>query len=491
MITSTLLFSACNELTDGFSTDPVNITDPSIITTDKFLSGAEMSLIGIYEGDINRLTGMWTGHFSGEDRQYIGLSNYAVSGRDFNTEWGGIYSSVVKNAHIIKDRANYVDKNPHMVAVAQIMEAMAIGLAADLWGDVPFTERTLYPVITTPKFDSQASVYAGVQTLLDSAVTNLLVDAADIPSKYRDELEAGDFFFAGDADSWTAVANTLKARFFLHTKDYANAVTYAGLGINDASGNLMAPHGSSYLQNFNLFYSFMNYDRPGYMGGSGYAPELLDGTTAVTRNNANTIEDARLNYLYLPGAGVYVGGTYEPNFLSAADGWVASPDEDGFFGTTTSFPMVTYEENQLILAEALAKQDQFGDALIALNEYRAYLNAGGYWSAAYNDYDHEYLDYDAADFAPGGIENADGSLDANGALVREIIEERYVTLTGQIEVFNDIRRTGNLLGIPVKPGNTTIPLRLLYPQSEINTNPNVPKDNVGLFQATQANSTAY
>jgi hypothetical protein len=153
--------------------------------------------------------------------------------------------------------------------------------------------------------------------------------------------------------------------------------------------------------------------------------------------------------------------------------------------------MVTYEENVLILAEALIKSNDFTGALDALNGYRAYLDAGGYWSPAYQaDYEHLYLPYDASDFAPGGMENADG-ITANEALLREIVEERYITLTAQLEVYNDVRRTNNLLGIPVKAGNTTIPLRLLYPQSELNTNTNVPSEGVGLFEATPVNKTPY
>lgn len=487
MITSMLVLSGCQELTDDFSTDPVNITDPSVITTDKFMTGTLVSLIGAYEGDMNRLTGMWTGHFSGEDRQYIGLGNYGVSGRDFNVEWAGLYANVVKNAHIVKSRS-HAEKNPRMLAIAQVTEAMAVGLAADLWGDVPFTEMAKFPVIATPKFDAQASVYNNVQVLLDSAINNLAI--ADVPGKLLGDAEGADFFFAADADAWTAVANTLKARYYLHTKDYASAETYALLGISDASGNMMAPHGAAYLQSFNLFYSFMNYDRPGYMGGNGYAPMLLDATTDVSRDNDKTKEEARLNYYYLPGAGYYVGGDYEPNFLADVE-WGSGEGYDGFFGTVTSFPMVTFEENILILAEARIKQDNFAGSLEALNEYRAFLNDGGYWSVGYSeDFEYLYDPYEPEDFDAGGMENADGAT-ANDALLREILEERYVTLTGQLEVFNDIRRTNNLLGIPVKPGNSTIPLRLLYPQSEINTNSNVPTEGVGLFEATPINKTPY
>jgi starch-binding outer membrane protein, SusD/RagB family len=480
-----MLVSSCNELTDGYSTDPVNITDPSVISTFKYLSGAQTNLIGAYEGDINRLAGMWTGHFSGEDRQYIGLGNYSVSGRDFNNEWAAIYSSVLKNTQIIKSKAR-VEKNYRVLGIAQVMDAMSLGLAADLWGDVPYSDALKYPVITQPKFDGQVAVYNSVQVLLDSAITNLALNVPNVlvPT-------TADIFFGGDADAWTAVANTLKARYYLHARDYANAAIYsdAASGIADASGNMMATHGTAYLQTFNLFYSFITYDRAGYMGANSYAPRLLDPAEANSRNNAKTNEEARLNFLYFPGGGLnFAALDYEPNVLCDFD-WGSGAGYDGFFGCESSFPLVTFEENTLIRAEALIKSNDFAGALDALNELRAYYATGGHVNPGYtDDYEFQYDAYDAADFAPGGIENA-GTLTANAALLREIIEERYVTLTGQLEGFNDVRRTNNLLGIPVRPGNATLPLRLLYPQSELNTNQNVPE--VGLFEATPVNKTTY
>jgi len=491
---SLMLFSACTDLTDGYSTDPVNITDPSVITTDKFMSGTLANLIGIYEGDMNRLTGMWTGHFSGEDRQYVGLMNYGVSGRDFNTEWGGVYSAVIKNAHVVKSRS-HLENNKRMLAIAQAAEAMAVGLAADLWGDVPFTEMGQYPVITTPRYDEQTSVYNNVQVLLDSAILNF--NDADVPAKRLGEAELGDFFFGADAASWIAVCNTLKARFYLHVKDYDKALAAADLGVITPEGNLMAPHGSSYLQNFNLFYSFTVYDRPGYMAANGYAAALMDPANPDGRNNSKTDESSRLNWFYQPA-----DGTYDLNYLVDFD-WGIPTEYNGFFGASTSFPMVTWQENTLIRAEALAKKNNFDDALDALNELRAFLDGGGDWSIGYQedpDYNgghapedgpfSNYQPYVATDFDAGEIENVDG-VTREEALLREIIEERYVTLTGQLEVYNDIRRTNNFLGIPVKSGNNTIPLRLLYPQSEINTNPNIPTTGVGLFEATSANKTPY
>ncbi len=104
----------------------------------------------------------------------------------------------------------------------------------------------------------------------------------------------------------------------------------------------------------------------------------------------------------------------------------------------------------MIRAEALIKSNDFTGALDALNELRAYYATGAHLSQGYvDDYGLQYDAYDAADFAPGGIENSD-NVTANAALLREILEERYITLTGQLEGFNDVRRTNNFLGLLCK-----------------------------------------
>ncbi len=117
---------------------------------------------------------------------------------------------------------------------------------------------------------------------------------------------AADIFFGGDPDAWTAVVNTLKACYYLHARDYTNAAILfdASNGISDATGNMTATHGNRLHLHFNLFYSFITYDRAGYMGANAYAPRLLDPTEADSRNNAKTNEEARLNYLYFPGGGL-------------------------------------------------------------------------------------------------------------------------------------------------------------------------------------------
>jgi hypothetical protein len=100
-----------------------------------------------------------------------------------------------------------------------------------------------------------------------------------------------------------------------------------------------------------------------------------------------------------------------------------------------------------------------------------------------------YEEYVAADFQSGGIENP-SALSQEDALLKEILEERYVTLFGQIEVFNDTRRTSNEDNVKVQvPPNTgsLLPQRFLYPQSEIDRNSSTPSPIPDFFSKTQVN----
>jgi len=496
---ATLIFAeSCTKLTDNLSTDPVNITNGDQVPATLLLSGVETSLVGVYEGEVARTAGIWCGYFAGDDRQYAGLQSYVTSGLDYDNEWVTIYTAIFKNTKSIKQKGRQA-KNYTSVGVTQVIEAMAISTAADLWGDVPYTEISRYPALVTPKFDTQASVYAAAQVLLDSAINNLALTGS---------VSAEDFFYSGDLTKWIAAAHTVKARIYLHTRDYVNAAAQAALGISTSAGSMMAPHGDAYLQTFNLYYSFLTYDRPGYMAGNSFAPTMLDPTPnnptpANYKGNSKTNENGRLNYFYAPyynWQGLNTGYNYDVNVLWNPD-WGTNPAYDGFFAGVKSFPILTFEENQLILAEATLKLNPTDlvtqqAAVDILNTVRSYLNSGAQYGTSTRYITSAkvgqgfYQPYLLSDFDPGATANPN-SLSADKAILTEILKERYACFIGQIEGWNDMRRTHNFLSLPVTPGQSTYPKRILYSQIEFNTNPNVPKSGVGLFDEVPAWTSAY
>lgn len=475
-----LSLASCKKLVEGFDKDPNSFSSAS---PNLLLDAGQVGSILINEGNLARTASVWSRSTTGIDRQYVSINNYNTSSGDYDSEWDNLFQGVITQYKLTEDAA-LANNNKRVAGIAEIGMAQGFGLAADLWGDVPFSEVGDPVKFPTPKFEPQAQVYAGIQALLDKGIANLEANVGSSPGP-------NDVFYGGDAALWIKAAYTLKARFYLHTKEYDMALTAAALGISSPSESMYAPHGATYLADFQVWYSFLTYDRPGYINADGaYSVAILDSTSQSYRGNIKTDERARFKYLYQEGLNT---GGIDQNVLCDFD-WGVDPSETGFFGANERFPMVTYQENLLILAEANIKKvapDPVA-ALSALNEYRTYLAdpAATYIRSGYLSSGILYDPYTITDFNPGGIANP-GALSANEALLLEILEERYITFIGQIEQFNDVRRTKNILGIPPVTGSK-LPQRYLYPQSEINTNPNTPKLGGGdLFTETPVNSTPY
>ena len=82
------------------------------------------------------------------------------------------------------------------------------------------------------------------------------------------------------------------------------------------------------------------------------------------------------------------------------------------------------------------------------------------------------------------------TLSKESALLREILEERYITFIGQIEGFNDMRRVlkESEVRVPVTPNTgTVLPQRFLYPQIEVDLNTSTPNPIPSLFSVTTIN----
>ncbi len=151
--------------------------------------------------------------------------------------------------------------------------------------------------------------------------------------------------------------------------------------------------------------------------------------------------------------------------------------------------MVSYEENQLILAEAGGRAS-FATGLTHLNEYRAWLNTGGRLNDNFTGMAYNYDAYVMADFMAGGMENMD-NIDATRALLREIVEERYISGFGEFMPFDDARRlrkSDTDIQVPFTPnsGNQHAE-RFPYADDELNANSNGPSEDPGIFTKTPVN----
>ena len=460
LIASMLVLPSCEIPTD-LNDNPNEITlqdvDPNL-----FLNGAQLANIMVQNSHVNRISGMFSGQLIGYTSLYSNIYGYSLSTVESNDEWRGCYTGVLTNVRHIREAA---PDDKLLVGMSKVLEAHAVGTLAILMGDVPYLE--VVSETADPVFDSQLEVLAGLTLLLDRAISDL--------GSASSRTEDYDIYYNGDKDKWLAAAYTLKARYALIQSNYSAALTAANMGISSSAGDMnYIPRGDAAVSqgDKNLFNAILSGSRTGDLGNNGsYLLELLNDTTSAWRGNAKTNETARHNY-------------YKIDENSG----------EGNLGVIERFepmPMVTYFENQLIKAEAAARTG--GDGLGHLNEYRAWLASGGRLNATFNDSASIlYEAYDAADFEDGGMENSDG-VPAAKALLREIIEERYVSGFGTYMPFNDHRRLrgdGETDLIPPFPLNTTAASehveRIPYAQDELSSN-SVAPDDPGLYAETEVN----
>ena len=453
---------SCEDIVDGINDNPNDIII-SDVEERLFLTGSMLANVQLNCGHLNRIGGMYTGQLIGYSSLYSNIYGYNLSTAESNGEWNAIYVGVLTNTNHIINNSN----NELLVGIAKVVKAHAFGTAASLFGDVPFSEAG-DPEISDPVFDGQISVYANVIALLDDAISTLgSAGSGSIPE---------DIYYGGDKDKWIAAANTLKARFYLHQKNYPAALSAAQNGISSASDD-MQYHPIGTTDNNNLFWTILEGARAGDIGNNeggseSYLLQILDGTNPLSRNHAKTDETARRGYYTIDSSGG-----------SANDGIIEQVEAQN---------MVTYFENQLIMAEAAARGGTLIDGLPYLNAVRAWMNTGAHVNSNYQGMTYLYDAFVATDFDNGGIENPD-NIDPKTAFLREVIEERYVSGFGMHMPYNDARRlraSDGAFAVPyfLQDGPAApYPERMPYSTNELNSNSNAPSDDPGIFVKTAVN----
>lgn len=408
---------------------PITATPRSLLTSITSFTGANLT------GDFNRAISIWMQQMAGTGRQWINIdAPYAI---DENTigDYGTFYTGGgVRDARTLEQQVSAVGDKQYL-GIAQVWEVLNMAAVTDWWGDVPYRQAaglSVTPEFPTPVLDPQQQVYADLQLKLDSAITNL-AGAGPGPG-------SSDLIYGGEAAKWATLAHTLKARLYLHTAErvpaaYAQALAQANLGIADASGGGdFLTYQTNTVGEENQWFQFRRGRGTDISAGS-YIVDLMK-----TRNGGAA--DPRLEaYFSTDGDGKFQGA--DPGEEIETASWLSDERASGGFRQ----PLVTWAENQLIKAEA---QLQTGDAAGAA----ASLNA---------------------ERAQAGLGPVATSL-STAQLYQQIMEEKYVALFQNPEVWNDYKRTC-WPNLPAPNGATTIPARMVYGANERSTNPNIPSPN--------------
>lgn len=454
LIISTL---ACEGVVDDINENPNEISSDNFDAGVLLLKGIEIANIGVQLGHQTRIGSMWSGQTRGVELLYKSIFEYNLSAEETNGIWQNTYQGIVKQARTMREQTASDPKAKQYAGISKVIEAQALGTLASLFGDIPFTE--ISSEVANPRFDGQRTVLAGVQSLLDEAI-------ADLNASTSSPI-AEDIYYNGNKTKWLKAAYTIKARFYILTREYDQALAAAKNGIlAKADACLYIPPNIG-LSSTNLNFKMVN-ERGGYWDFTG---SYLETILKTTRNNEKTNEAARLAYYDFDG--------------------LTANNNKGIAAIDRPMSVVGFEENLLYLAEAEARVGSLDEALKYLNQLRAHLAAGDAFTPLNATDSLNYAPYVLEDFNAGGIENQDNK-DQKTALLREIIEERYVTCFTQLMPFEDLRRlSAKEPAIAVLPpfntaNATKYPQRFVIAQSELSANINAPSDP-GIFAETEIN----
>jgi starch-binding outer membrane protein, SusD/RagB family len=241
-----------------------------------------------------------------------------------------------------------------------------------------------------------------------------------------------DLVYAGDKTKWVQAAHTLKARMYMHlgeldASSYAKALTETSSGISSAA-NDFTTHQSSTTGEANHWNQF-RIQRGTDISVGKFIVDLMK-----QRN------DPRLTAYFSPGAsaGGQIIGARPGQEFDGGQAWLSATRGAADFRQ----PVLTFGENQMIRAEAQYRTGAQPAALATLNAYRGTVGLP----------------------ALSGLTGA--------ALLTAILEEKYVSLFQNTEVWNDYRRTCYPNLVPAT-GNF-VPARLVYGTDERRANPNIP-----------------
>ncbi len=500
------LVAACNPFLtgEGLNNDPNN---PQTASREALFMGVQANTWGQQESSVALTVCMWMQQCTGGGGRFVEqFGKYVIDEGSHSFDFNSVYmgGGLIDIRKI--EASSAADGDSIFLGIAQIYEALVIGTAADVWGDIPYTQALQ---VATPALDNQFAVYDSVQALLSRAIVNL--GGAGPGPLDR------DLIFAGDPAPWIEVAHTLKARYFLHTVEaagagllgtrtaaqvYADAIAEASLGISAPANDFKAVHGQSTSER-NVWFQFSQTTfgidlvagkflvdilrarddarLPQYFSknaSDGWKPNHEYGVNSIILDPNDNAE------LVTAGTGDSTSGSTEPAWsdtagttrvdnnvtwtnyglpyggedvntaqivstISAVDGTRNSP--------TFRQPFVTYAENELILAEAYNQTSNDPVAVTHLNNERATV--------------------------PGL-----GSVAAVGAaLFDSIMTEKYVALFENVEVWSDYRRTCLPALTPYLIANgadpvfgNKVPGRFYYGSNERNTNPNIPAPSAQL-----------
>jgi hypothetical protein len=436
-----VLFTSCESLDDiNKNPNATEFPDPAYL-----LTGVEKNSADLYWGNSADYGGtlLLVQHWAAI--QYTDADRYSITNSDgiVTTPWNTGYTTLITNLNVIL-ALNDEPANAGYKGVALTLRSWVFLLLTDLYGDIPYSEagKSIVPV-----YDTQANVYAGLQSDLDEALTLLSSNTGTI---------SGDVVYNGDISKWRKFAASLKLRVALRIADREpDKAKQIISSLNQA--NFI----SSNSETFQFVYTSSPYNNPQH-------------EHFVARNDyriSKTIVD-KLKALNDPRLPIYADLPKDASVTDYAGGANGLSNGDA---NSQGFDRISLPGKYFISATAPAVIYSYAEVLFNLAEAAA----RGYISGNAEDYYERAI---RASFDQFGIAGADVintylaqpsvQYDATN-WKKSIGEQKWIAFFGQgLDAFTEWRRLDfpQLTAGPANVLNGNIPVRLFYPGTEQSLN---------------------
>ena len=436
-----VLGAACSDFLSGPGLTE-NPNSPVVATPQQQMIAMQSNMATRLEGQIARCAGIFTQQLIGSNNQQFSYcTQYGVTELDITGHMTGFYTG----GGLVAMRNIQASGDPLLTGIAKIWEGLAFGTATSVWGDLPYSEANDLSILT-PRLDPQEDIYGEVQARLDEGIASL----QSAPS--GGNCETADFIYcsatvprATQIARWIAAANTLKARFHLHlverngNAEYTAALAAANQGILEQPATAAdGMHGRG-PGDFRMFHgNTQDFDANIWAEFLAQRQDIVAGNVMVSIMKARNDTLRLAAYFDRNAAGEFIGSNQQNVAVPATSApSVINTSVRRVFNFRQ--PIVTWSENQLILAEAKFRTGDSAGAVVHVNNVRTRVGLPALAGASFTD----------------------------------IMLEKYIAMFQNIDVWSDYKRTCIPTLIPY--GTFTEVLgRLPYGSAERTANPNVP-----------------
>ena len=412
-------FSSCENFFSDDNSDP---NKPSDVPISAALPAIQLTIVDSYGGLWSNFNNMIIQQVEGVERQWEPFNFYNIQPVRFNQSWQQLYENVFVELRVVNQKAIDGELN-HYLGVTKTLEAFALMMATDVWGDIPYTEAGLGDANNNPAYDDQ-------ETIIMPAIRTLLTDALVLFDASPGQITPGsdDVIYGGNIENWKLAAHALLARYYLRLGDHVNALAEAKQAFSNRSQN-------------------MGYQYP---GAGNDAPWY--GFNDVRQG------DIEFN----PTMGQIMTDLNDSERLAMMD--VTFNQDHPYLTADQHVDLLSYREMQFIIAETSTD---------ATEQHMAYLNG---IKASFEELGLEAAACDAY-VAQAIIDPGAGNLTLN-----QIMTQKYIALFVQPEAFSDWRRTSfPSLSPPQNANSSVLPRRWFYPENEYLFNDNAPPRNSDLL----------